>query len=232
MLNLQLIYLWKMAIKAVIFDMDGVIIDSEPFWRDAYKTVFPKYKLPVSDAMCTEAKGVKVDVVVKNWHKRYHLQTDNLDLVEKEIIEEVLRLIRTKGKAMPGLAELIECLKSRNIKTGLATSSLFSIMEFVLKSLHMEGFFDICHSAEAEKAGKPAPDVYLGAAKRLGVRPDQCIAIEDSVTGILSAKSAGMFALALPEAPEFEMEKYNIADLKIKSLLDVLLLDFDKLPGF
>jgi mannitol-1-/sugar-/sorbitol-6-/2-deoxyglucose-6-phosphatase len=222
----------EMAIKAVIFDMDGVIIDSEPFWRNAYKTVFPRYKVPVSDEMCIEAKGVKVDVVVENWHKLYHLQTDNLDMVEKEIIDEVLLLIRTNGKAMPGLTELIECLKSRNIKTGLATSSLFSIMEFVLKSLHMEGFFDICHSAEAEKAGKPAPDVYLGTAKRLGLMPEQCMAIEDSVTGLLSAKSAGMFTVALPEATEFELDKYNIADLKIKSLLDVLNLDFTKLPVF
>jgi mannitol-1-/sugar-/sorbitol-6-/2-deoxyglucose-6-phosphatase len=215
-----------MLIKAVIFDMDGVIIDSEPFWRDAYMTVLPKYNVHLTEELCLESKGVKVDVVVRNWHRIYNWQPANLHLVEKEIITEVLRLVRTKGKPMPGLLDLLTWLKTKNIKTGLATSSLFSIMDVVLDSLQLRSYFDVMHSAEAEKAGKPAPDVYLGTSKRLGVKPEECIAVEDSVTGILSAKAAAMYAIALPEAPEFDFEKYQIADLKIKSLLEIKDLSF------
>jgi mannitol-1-/sugar-/sorbitol-6-/2-deoxyglucose-6-phosphatase len=213
-------------IKAVIFDMDGVIIDSEPFWRDAYMAVLPRYNVQLTEELCHESKGVKVDVVVRNWHNIFNWQPANLEMVEQEIIEEVLRLVRTKGKSMPGLLDLLNWLKSKNIKTGLATSSLFSIMDVVLDSLQLRSYFDVTHSAEAEKAGKPAPDVYLGTAKMLGVEPQECIAIEDSVTGIISAKAAGMYAIALPEEPEFEMEKYNIADLKIRSLLEIKGLGF------
>jgi sugar-phosphatase len=215
-------------IKAVIFDMDGVIIDSEPFWRDAYMAVLPRYNVQLTEELCLESKGVKVDVVVKNWHKIFNWQPANLEIVENEIIQEVLRLVRTKGKPMPGLLDLLDWLKSKNIKTGLATSSLFSIMDVVLDSLKLRSYFEVTHSAEAEKAGKPAPDVYLGAAKRLNVEPNECIAVEDSVTGIISARAAGMFAVVLPEAPEFDLAKYDIADMKIKSLYDIMEIDFFK----
>jgi len=206
--------------------MDGVIIDSEPFWREAYMTVLPRYNVQLTEELCLESKGVKVDVVVSNWHKFYNWQPANLEVIEREIINEVLLLVRTKGKPMAGLLELITFLKSKNVKIGLATSSLFSIMDVVLDALHLRPFFDVTHSAEAEKAGKPAPDVYLGTCTRLGVKPEDCIAIEDSVTGIVAAKSAGIYALALPEEAEFDLEKYHIADLKIRSLLEVMELEF------
>jgi mannitol-1-/sugar-/sorbitol-6-/2-deoxyglucose-6-phosphatase len=213
-----------MSYKAVIFDMDGVVIDSEPFWREAEINVFGKIGIPMTEDMCREMKGVKIDNVVKYWYSIHKWQTPDIKQVEKEIVEEFLHLVRTKGKLINGFLELVVWLKSRDIKTGLATSSHIAIMNEILKTLNIEHFFEVAHSAESEKEGKPAPDVFLGAARRLDIKPENCIAVEDSTTGIKAAKAAGMFTIAYPEAIEFELDKYNIADLKVKSLLDIIKL--------
>jgi sugar-phosphatase len=214
-----------MTVKAVIFDMDGVIIDSEPFWRKAEIEVFNKYGIPMTEEMCRGMKGRKIDDVVRHWRTVYNWETPSNEIFEKEIIEVVIYLIKNEGVAMPYLLELLNFLKIRQIKIGLATSSLFVIMDAVIETLNIPQYFDVLHSAEAEKAGKPAPDVYLGTAKKLGVKPENCLAVEDSETGILSAQAAGMYTIAIPEAAEFHLEKYNIAQQKIKSLNDVILLD-------
>lgn len=212
-------------VQAVIFDMDGVIINSEPFWREAEMEVFNKIGVKMTEEMCIEMKGTKIDDVVKHWYSLYPWKDVALKDVESQVIEKVNNLIWEKGEPMTGLMGLLEYLRSNNIKIGLATSSLFSIMDVVLDKLRIRDYFDVMHSAEAEKAGKPAPDVYIGAAAKLGVAPEYCVAIEDSYTGLLSARSAGMFTIALPEAPEFNAKKYDIADIKIKSLKEVIQLD-------
>lgn len=212
-------------IKAVIFDMDGVIINSEPYWREAEMDVFNKIGVQMTEEMCIEMKGTKIDEVVKHWYSVYPWNGLTLKEVEVKIIDKVNSLVKEKGEPMTGLMGLLEYLKSNNIKIGLATSSLFSIMDVVLDKLKIRDYFDVTHSAEAEKAGKPAPDVYLGAALKLRVSPADCIAIEDSYTGLLSAQAAGMFTIALPELHEYGSEKYDIADIKIKSLKEVIQLD-------
>lgn len=211
-----------MEIKAVIFDMDGVLIDSEPLWREAEMLIFPQYGIPMTEEMCRAMKGTKIDEVVRHWHKVYNWQPPELELVEKRIIDKLVELIQTRGVPMPGLLPVLEFLKKRGILTGVATSSLFSIMDVVIETLDLGRHFDVLHSAEAEKAGKPAPDVFLGTARRLGVKPGECLVIEDSVTGIIAAREAGMYTLALPEADEFELEKYDIANDKIRSLEDLM----------
>jgi len=218
-------------IKAVIFDMDGVIIDSEPFWREAEMEVFNSIGIKMTEEMCVQMKGTKIDDVVKHWHSIYHWESPSLKKVEEQVVNQFISLINEKGKVMPGLMGLIEFLTSSDVKVGLATSSPFKIMNATLDKLGLQGHFEVKHSAEAEKEGKPAPDVYLGAAKKLGVKPENCMAIEDSYTGLQAAKSAGMFTIAMPEAPEFELEKYNIANVKIKSLKEVIHIELlNKLP--
>jgi mannitol-1-/sugar-/sorbitol-6-/2-deoxyglucose-6-phosphatase len=210
-----------MKIKAVIFDMDGVIVDSEPFWREAEMLIFPKYGIPMTEEMCLSMRGTKIDEVVRHWHSIYNWQPPRLDIIEREIVDKLMELVATKGKPMPGLIELFGWLRKNSIKIGLATSSLFEIMHHVLDTLQIRPYFDVVHSAEAEKAGKPAPDVYLGVASKMGLQPRECMAVEDSVTGIKSAKAAGMYTVAYPEALEYELEQYSLADVKIKNLSEI-----------
>lgn len=214
--------LGELMIKAVIFDMDGVIIDSEPFWREAEMHVFNGIGVKMTEEMCVQMKGTKIDEVVKHWYSVYKWKGPTVKEVEEQVIEKFISLINEKGKPMSGLMGLLEYLQSSGYKIGLATSSPFKIMNATLDKLNIQGHFDIKHSAEAEKKGKPAPDVYLKTAHLLAVKPEDCLAIEDSYAGIQAAKSAGMYTVALPEPPEFELEKYDLADEKIKSLKEVI----------
>jgi mannitol-1-/sugar-/sorbitol-6-/2-deoxyglucose-6-phosphatase len=212
-------------IKAVIFDMDGVIINSEPFWREAEMEIFNGIGVKMTEEMCIQMKGTKIDEVVKHWYSVYKWNKPSVPEVEEMVVSKLISLINEKGQPMPGLLGLLEYLKSSGYKIGLATSSTFRIMNATLDKLNLHEHFNIKHSAEAEKNGKPSPDVYLGAAALLGVKPENCLAIEDSYTGLQAAKAAGMYTVALPEAPEYELDKYDLADVKIKTLQDVIYLD-------
>ena len=210
-------------IKAVIFDMDGVIIDSEPFWREAEIEVFTSIGVKMTEEMCVQMKGTKIDEVVRHWYSVYKWDSPSVEQVEKQVVDKLISLINEKGQSMHGLLGLIEYIRSSNLKVGLATSSPFRIMNATLDKLSLQNHFEVKHSAEAERNGKPSPDVYLSVAEKLGVKPEDCIAIEDSYTGLQAAKAAGMKTIALPEAPEFDLEKYNIADYKVKSLNEIIL---------
>ena len=213
-------------IEAVIFDMDGVVIDSEPFWIKAEIEVYNKYNIRMTEEMCLQMKGVKTEDVVKHWYSIYKWTSPSQKEITSEIFEKVTKIIQEQGKAMPGLLGLLEYLQGKHIKIGLATSSFYDIVDAVMQKLQISTYFDVLHSAESEKKGKPSPDVYLGAAKKLGVNPQNCIAIEDSYFGLVSANAAGMFTIAMPGKAEFNDVKYDIANLKVKSLKDIIELDY------
>ena len=215
-------------IEAVIFDMDGVIINSEPFWIEAEIEIYNKYGIGMTEEMCLQMKGVKTEDVVKHWHSIYKWSEPSQKEMTNEIILKVISIIKERGKAMPGLLGLLEYLRDNKIKIGLATSSLYSVIDAVMSKLQIESYFDGIHSAESENKGKPAPDVYLGSAKKLRIKPKNCVAIEDSYMGLLSANAAGMYTIAMPDRSEYHLEKYNIANLKIKSLKEVIDLDFQR----
>jgi len=213
-------------IEAVIFDMDGVVINSEPFWVEAEMEVYNNYGIKMTEEMCLQMKGVKTEDVAKHWFSFFERTEPAQNILVAEIFHKVTKIIVERGKAMSGLIGLLEYLQDKQLKIGLATSSFYSIVDVVMEKLKIAAYFDVIHSAESEKNGKPSPDVYIGAAAKLGVNPENCIAIEDSYYGLLSAKAAGMFAIAMPGKSEFNDDKFDIADLKIKSLKDIIELDF------
>ncbi len=203
--------------KAFVFDMDGVIIDSEPLWRRAMVKVFNTDGLPVSEIDCAQTTGMRIDEVIKIWNKK-HPFTDNELKVEQNIEEELCKLIRAEGKAMPGFMRVIELLKKENKKIGLATSSSKILVDCVLETLNVKSFFHHTQSAQDLLYGKPHPEVFLLSAKCLDVRPNECVVIEDSVNGIISAKAAGMKVIAVPEGHNHGNPKFTIADLILNSL--------------
>lgn len=207
-------------IKAVIFDMDGLLIDSEPFWQKAEIKIFKTVGINLTKEMCLQTVGLKINEVVLHWYNIQKWENKSLKKVELEIIKEVKQLILNQGKAMKGVSECLEYFKNKNLKIGLASSSYFELIEATLQKLQIKKYFEVIHSAEAEKFGKPAPDVYLTAAKKLKVEPKKCLVLEDSYNGILSGKNAGMKVVAVPEAENYDLEKFDLADLKIKSLLE------------
>jgi sugar-phosphatase len=209
-------------VKAVIFDMDGVIIDSEPLWEESEIEIFTKYGVPMTLEMCMEMKGRTTEEVVKHFHDIYQWKSKPVSYVVEELNAATQKLIIEKGEAMPGLYETLDYLKQKGYVIALASSSRMKLIQAVINKLNIEPYFQITHSAEYEPFGKPEPHVYLSAAKKINILPENCIAIEDSYLGLQSAKNAGMKTIAIPEPSIFKDKKFDIADYKFKRLDDII----------
>ncbi len=205
---------------AVIFDMDGVLIDSEPLWRLAETRAMNAVGVPMKEEDGFLTMGLRTDEVVEFWYDRHPWESPSRKEVEASITHGVIALIEEQGQPMAGAMEAIDAIRASGLKLGLATSSTTEIIAAVLRRLGLASAFDVIQSAEHEPYGKPHPAVYIACAKALGVSPERCLAIEDSPAGVLAAKAAKMTCIAVP-APELEGDRrYCIADLTLESLTE------------
>lgn len=205
-------------IKGVIFDMDGLLIDSEPFWREAEIEAFGKIGITLTEEMCITTMGRKLDEVIDHWYTVFPNTVKDKKELENEILEGVEKLILEKGKPLPGVDYILQFFKERGYKIGLASSSFMRLIVVVLDKLQIRKYFEVVHSAEYEAFGKPHPAVYLTAAQKLGITPSACIVFEDSYNGVLAGNAAGMKTVAIPDKNAPDMAQYEIADLKLDSL--------------
>jgi HAD superfamily hydrolase (TIGR01509 family) len=204
--------------KAVIFDMDGVLIDSEPLWKIAEVEGFGRVGIDLTHTDCEETVGLRIDEVVKLWYNKVGWENKSLAAVEEDIVNTLIREIKGHGKALEGVYESLETIKSANLKIGLATSSAQRIIDVVLDKLEIAHYFETVHSAEFETYGKPHPAVFLTTAERLGVHPTDCLVIEDSLNGVIAAKASRMKVVAVPEKTHQFDDRLKIADKILTSL--------------
>lgn len=186
-------------IEAVIFDMDGLIIDSEPIWRASHREVFARYGRELSEDDVRAAAGMRTPDQVALWRGQFNLNHIPNDQVTDEIVEAVITAIHTSGVAMAGVDRLIRELHAHHMPMAVASSSTPRLIEVVLERLQLRDFMQAIHSAEHEERGKPFPDVFWATAKTLGVTAVNCLVFEDSLNGIKAAKAAGMKCIAVPE---------------------------------
>lgn len=212
------------VIKAVIFDMDGVIIDSEPLWEMAMVKGFKQFDMPVSKEDCRLTMGRRINEVVDMWVKHHKVTKFTSAEIELAIIDILIELIDTEGKAIEGVIELFEFCKEKDLKVGLATSSSERLMNTVLHKLHLKNYFDSTISAEHLKYGKPHPEVFLVCAQNLGILPEECMVIEDSINGAIAAKAARMQLTVVPDPGTKNPEKFVIADHTLSNMAAVLTL--------
>jgi sugar-phosphatase len=204
--------------KAVIFDMDGVLVDSEPLWRLAERQTFAEVGLELTDADCESTMGMRTDEVVDQWYRQAPWSGRSPDEVVTRLEGRMRELIAERASAMAGVEQTIALVRTNGLLLGLATSSAPPLIEAVLTKLGLADAFAVTHSAIEEEQGKPHPAVYLTTAKRLGVDPAECVAIEDSQAGVRSAKAAGMRVIAVPPPHLFDDPGYDEADVKLGSL--------------
>ena len=204
--------------KAIIFDMDGVLIDSEPLWKIAEVEGFGKVGLDLTTTDFEESVGLRIDEVVKLWFVRHPWEGKSIEAVTQDIIDILIREIKEKGKALSGVLECLKLFKNKGFKIGLATSSSNAIIEAVMERLNIRDYFDEVHSAEDEVNGKPHPAVFLTCANKLGIDPLECWVIEDSFNGIIAAKAARMKVIAVPEKSHQLDPRLVIADLQLATL--------------
>jgi HAD superfamily hydrolase (TIGR01509 family) len=184
------------VIAAVVFDLDGVLVDSEAAWDAARRELVRKRGGTWKDSATRDMLGMSS----LEW-SRYVAEELGVDLAPEEISHQVvghlLAVYREQLPLLPGAREAVERVAGR-WPLGLASSSNPEVIRVVLSESGLERSFTVWVSSEEVGAGKPAPDVYLEAARRLGVRPADCVAVEDSENGIRSAHAAGMRLIAIP----------------------------------
>lgn len=204
---------------AAIFDLDGLLIDSEPFWRIAEMEVFGSIGVVLSEEECGLTTGLRTDTVVAHWFERrpWDAQSHPLAEVTGRINRRVVSLIGERGEAKEGVAHALAFVRDRGLRVALASASNMPVIEAALSRLGIAEEFEVVHSVDFEQNSKPAPDVYLGAARRLGIDPRRCLALEDSIPGTEAAKAAGMVCIRFPEFPEHRGPTSN-ADLELRSL--------------
>ena len=203
---------------ALIFDMDGVLIDSEPLWRRAEIEIFGEVGLVLTEADCLQTQGQRIDEAVAYWYARSPWAGRSCENIVESVVTKMSELIRSEGEPMRGALAAIEWAATSPWRLALASSSSKFLIETVLDHLDMADRFECRRSAEDEKSGKPHPDVYLSVARELAVDPVGCIAIEDSINGVLSAMSAGMRCIAIPPPETREDARFEAATMRLDSL--------------
>ena len=206
--------------KAAIFDMDGLLLDSEPLWKEAEIAVFNSIGVPLTAELCRETVGVRIDGVVRHWYERFPWQNESLESVEARILENVSHLIVERGELMPGVSQAIESLHTEKYVLAVASSSPMQLITRALENFEIIDCFSVLHSAEFEDKGKPDPAVYRSTITRLGADPKDCIAFEDSIPGVRAAKGAGARVIAVPDPAEITNPGFAAADLVLSSLTD------------
>jgi sugar-phosphatase len=206
--------------RAVIFDMDGLLIDSEPLWKRAEQEVFATVGIHLDDEDCEQTLGYRTDMVVAHWYQRYPWSSPSQQSIADDIDARVAELVSLEGAAMPGAIRTIESAHGAGFAIGLATSSAVALIDAVVRTLQLGQYLAVACSGVDEELGKPDPAVYLTTARKLGIPPEECVAFEDTVVGIQAAKAAAMRAIAVPAPHNFDNPGFDIADLKLRSLED------------
>ncbi|MCW3170866.1 hexitol phosphatase HxpB [Shewanella subflava] len=205
-------------VKAVIFDMDGVLIDSEPAWQTAEIAVLNRLGLKLTFEDVESTTGYRIDQVVDYWHQRFPWTNYNNAETASHIIAAVAEHIRLNGEPMAGVIDTLKDCRQKGLKVGLATSSPSLIIEAVLTKLGISEYFDAICSAEHLALGKPHPEVYLNCAKKLAVDAVNCLAIEDSFNGLIAARAANMQTIAIPAPQVAQQTKWIIGHHQISHL--------------
>jgi len=210
------------GIKAIIFDMDGVIIDSEPLWRRVMIQSFTGIGIPFTDSDCRITTGLRFKEVANYWFDKHGIDSVSVADFDKLVIERLSELIRKEGRPMKGVVQALAYLKENGYKIGIGTSSNTDFMNTVVDALNLRSYFEVLCSAEHLTYGKPHPEVFLNCAFQLGVNPKECMVIEDSINGIVAAKAAQMKVIAIPDEESRHNPKFALADYKLNSLEELL----------
>ena len=179
-------------VKAVIFDMDGVIIDSEPIHFEVDMQTMREFGVNISKDELNKYVWTTNEYMLNDLINKYKIQKSIKEILEYKMELTIRRIKETKINAISGIHELLISLKHNNIKTAIGSSSPKELIITVIEKFQLGKYFNCIVSGDEVKEGKPKPDIYLEVSKRIGVNQEECIVIEDSRNGVLAAKNAGM----------------------------------------
>ena len=210
----------EMTLRATLFDMDGLLIDSEILWHEAELEIFGALGVPVSATNERSTKGLYVTEVVKHWHALYPWSGPSVDEVVSMVLTRVGDLVEEKGVLLPG-AERAVALASERGPVALASSTPLALIQRNLNHFGIANLFASVNSAEFETHGKPHPAVFLTAAGSVATPATECLVFEDSAAGVLAAKAARMTVVAVPVEADRAQPAFGLAELVLPSLEDL-----------
>ena len=213
----------------VIFDMDGLLIDSEPFWQEAGMETLREFNVTLSPIQYHHTTGLRTPEWLDYWFGFFGIDKQGIPAATEALHANVFEKIRAEANPMPGVREILDFFKTKRFRIGLATSSPLSLATIVTDKLQIGGYFDAVTSAGDLPYGKPHPQVYMDCAAALGAGPLECIAFEDSFNGMIAAKAARMKCVVVPVAEQYGLPKWGAADLKLHSLIEFTHAHLDKL---
>lgn len=216
-----------MQLNTVIFDIDGLLIDSEPLWNAAAEEVLRDYGVNLTEEQYKTTTGLRTKEFVQWWFGYYQIGESEHTRAEKKIVQSVLKKIENQAQIMPGLAYIFDFFHKKNFKIGLATSSPQELIDLVIKMTGIGEYLHATSSAEDLPFGKPHPQVYLNCAEKMNAVPSACICFEDSFNGLIAAKAARMKCVVVPHYSQLKDERWGAADLKLSSLQNFGELHFD-----
>jgi len=208
-------------INTVIFDMDGLLLDTEPLWGKSMLQVAEKHNIPITRQRFKETTGLRIYEVTDHWAIHYPWQGKSSKEVADEILDEIITASKSHASVMRGVEDALILLRKHKYKIGLASSSPARMIHELVDHFGITKYFDVITSADVVELGKPHPAVFLHCAADLGSKPNQCVVLEDSVNGMIAGKAARMKVIAIPEELHFDDPRFSIADKKLRSMEDL-----------
>ena len=208
--------------EAVIFDMDGSLVDSMWVWKDIDIEYLGRFGLDIPDDLQQEIEGMSFTETARYFRDRFGLDR-SVEQIRADWNEMAWDKYRSRVMLKPGAREFLDYCRSQGIKLGSATSNSREIVDMVMEARGVADYFSCITTACEAKKGKPAPDVYLLTAQQLSVDPKNCLVFEDIVFGIQAGKAAGMEVCAVDDAYSAyqEAEKRSLADYYIKDFREI-----------
>ncbi|OPJ62363.1 HAD family hydrolase [Clostridium chromiireducens] len=206
--------------KAVIFDMDGVIIDSEPIHFDVDLQTISELGGDISKEDLEKYVGTTNEYMYTDIKNKFNISKSLEEIIHYKVELTKKKIIELDLEPIEGIRELLKELKNKNINTAIASSSPRDFIELVVSKFKLENYIEYIISGEEVKHGKPDPDIYIETAKKLRVSPQECIVIEDSRNGVLAAKAAGMKCIGFQNVNSGNQDLSN-ADVIVHSITEV-----------
>ena len=212
-----------MTFSAIIFDMDGLLVDSEPIWYEVEIGLIEAQGYTYADEVRDATVGLRVDEFARIIHKHYPKVGASPEAVAQAVMDGMTKVPREKLHPRPGAEAIIDYVAQQQIPCAIASSSSQVIIEHFVEILGWKDKIPQRYSAEFMERGKPAPDIYLHTAHQLGLQPQQCLALEDSRAGTQAALAAGMTCYTVPDLSHSKISDFDgINDKIYDSLFDVL----------
>jgi sugar-phosphatase len=211
-------------INTVLYDMDGLLLDTEPLWGESMLRIAEKHNIAITKERFKETRGLRIYEVTEYWSLKYPWEGKHHLEVADEILDDIIALSKLRGSVLAGVEETLKLFRQNGFKIGLASSSPAKMINALVEHFKIHHYFDCITSADAVELGKPHPAVFLHCAENLGSSPMECVVLEDSVNGMVAGVAARMKVIVVPDAIHFDDPRFSLADAKLKSLND---LDLD-----